>query len=81
MNRIVAGAVAGFAATVALSAMMAAKGMMGVMPDLDVIAMLSAMMAGAGPFAMVMGIMAPMMTLVLLVVSGTLAGSAEAARA
>ena len=78
MNTIVAGAVAGFAATVALSAMMAAKG---VMPDPDVIAMLGAMMAGAGPVAMVMGIMAPMMTLVLLVVSGPLAGSAEAARA
>lgn len=44
MNRIVAGAVAGFVATVALSAMMAVKGMMGLMPELDVVAMLSAMM-------------------------------------
>lgn len=44
MNKISAGAVAGFAATVILSAMMLAKGMMGVMPELDVIAMLSAMM-------------------------------------
>lgn len=44
MNKIAAGAVAGFAATVVLSAMMLAKGMMGVMPELDVIAMLSAMM-------------------------------------
>lgn len=44
MNKIFAGAVAGFSATVVLSAMMAAKGMVGVMPELDVIAMLSAMM-------------------------------------
>lgn len=44
MNKIVAGAVAGFAATVVLSVMMVAKGMMGIMPELDVIAMLSAMM-------------------------------------
>ncbi len=44
MNKIVAGAVAGFAATVVLSAMMAAKAMMGIMPELDVIAMLGAMM-------------------------------------
>lgn len=44
MNKIVAGAVAGFAATVVLSVMMIAKGMMGIMPELDVIAMLSAMM-------------------------------------
>lgn len=44
MNKIVAGAVAGFVATVVLSIMMMAKGMMGVMPELDVIHMLSAMM-------------------------------------
>lgn len=44
MNKIVAGAVAGFAATVVLSVMMIAKGMMGIMPELDVISMLSAMM-------------------------------------
>jgi hypothetical protein len=44
MTKIVAGAVAGFAATVVLSVMMIAKGMMGIMPELDVIAMLSAMM-------------------------------------
>lgn len=44
MNKIIAGAVAGFAATVVLSVMMVAKGMMGIMPELDVIAMLSAMM-------------------------------------
>lgn len=44
MNKIIAGAVAGFAATVVLSVMMIAKGMMGIIPELDVIAMLSAMM-------------------------------------
>lgn len=46
MNKIVAGAVAGFAATVVLSAMMVVKGMMGILPELDVIAMPSAMMGG-----------------------------------
>ena len=44
MNKIAAGAVAGFVATVVLSVMMVAKGMRGIMPELDVIAMLSAMM-------------------------------------
>ena len=44
MNNIIAGLVAGFVATVVLSLMMVAKGLMGVMPELDVIAMLSAMM-------------------------------------
>lgn len=44
MNKITAGLAAGFVATVLLSAMMLAKGMMGVMPELDVIAMLGTMM-------------------------------------
>ena len=44
MQNISAGLVAGFVATVVLSAMMIAKGMMGVMPELDVIVMLSKMM-------------------------------------
>ena len=44
MNKIVVGAVAGFAATVVLTVMMIAKGMMGIMPEHDVIAMLGAMM-------------------------------------
>lgn len=44
MNKITAGLVAGFVATVVLSVMMLAKSMMGVMPELDVIAMLSTMM-------------------------------------
>ena len=47
MNSIVAGLVAGFVATVVLSLMMVAKGMMGVMPELDVIAMLSAMIGAS----------------------------------
>ncbi len=44
MNNIKAGLVAGFSATVVLSAMMVGKSMMGVMPELDVIHMLSGMM-------------------------------------
>lgn len=44
MNNIKAGLVAGFSATVVLSAMMVGKSMMGVMPELDVIHMLGAMM-------------------------------------
>lgn len=45
MNKLVPGLVSGFVATVVLSVMMLAKGMMGIMPELDVIAMLSAMMS------------------------------------
>lgn len=44
MQNVKAGLVAGFVATVVLSVMMMAKTMMGVMPELDVIAMLSQMM-------------------------------------
>ena len=44
MQNIKAGLVAGFIATVVLSVLMMAKTMMGVMPELDVVAMLSAMM-------------------------------------
>ncbi|OIP85640.1 MAG: hypothetical protein AUK37_04075 [Rhodobacterales bacterium CG2_30_65_12] len=44
MKHITSGLAAGFVATVVLSAMMVAKSMMGVMPELDVIVMLSAMM-------------------------------------
>ena len=46
MTNLKGGFVAGFAATVVLSVLMIAKGMMGVMPELDVAAML-AMMIGA----------------------------------
>lgn len=45
MSKVVAGAVAGFAATAVLSIMMLAKAMMGLMPQMDVIVMLSAMMS------------------------------------
>ncbi len=47
MNKITVGLVAGLIATVVLSAMMLVKGMMGVMPELDVIAMLSSMMGAS----------------------------------
>jgi len=47
MNTYLTGIVAGLIATVVLSALMLLKGMMGVMPDLDVIAMIAGMM-GAG---------------------------------
>jgi len=46
MTRLQAGFTGGFVATVVLSAAMMAKGMMGLMPGLDVIAMLSGMMHG-----------------------------------
>ncbi len=42
------GMVAGLAATAALSALMAMKSAMGMMPQLDVIGMLSRMMGAAG---------------------------------
>lgn len=48
MSHIVPGLIAGFIATVALSILMLLKAMMGLMPQLDVIAMLSGMM-GASP--------------------------------
>jgi len=45
------GMVAAFVATVVLSALMIMKAMMGLMPDLNVIAMLSKMMGAASPAA------------------------------
>lgn len=47
MSNIVKGLIAGFAATVVLSLLMVMKSAMGLMPELDVISMLSAMM-GSG---------------------------------
>ena len=44
MNNIVKGVIAGFVATVVLSLLMMMKSAMGLMPELDVISMLSAMM-------------------------------------
>ncbi len=43
------GMVAGFIATVVLSALMIGKSMMGLMPELDVIAMLAKMMGASSP--------------------------------
>lgn len=51
MNNIAKGAVAGFVATVVLSAIMVVKGMMGLMPELDVIAMLGGMMKSSAMMA------------------------------
>lgn len=50
MDNIVRGVIAGFAATVVLSALMVMKGMIGVMPDLDIARMLGGMMS-QGPAA------------------------------
>ncbi|WP_138936661.1 DUF6789 family protein [Roseovarius arcticus] len=47
MKNVSAGLVAGFVATVVLSAMMVVKGMMGVMPELDVAAMIGMMMGAS----------------------------------
>ena len=47
MQNISAGFLAGFIATVVLSAMMVIKGMMGVMPELDVAAMIGMMMGAS----------------------------------
>jgi len=46
MNKVLSGLVAGFAATIVLSILMLMKQMMGVMPQLDVIAMLGSMLGG-----------------------------------
>ncbi|MDZ7661565.1 DUF6789 family protein [Thiohalophilus sp.] len=48
MKNVTNGLMAGLAATVVLSVLMVLKGMMGLMPDLNVIAMLSAQMS-SGP--------------------------------
>lgn len=47
MNKVTRGLGAGLAATLVLSMIMIAKGMVGLMPDLNVIAMLSSMMKSA----------------------------------
>jgi len=44
MNTLKAGFTGGLVATIVLSAILVAKGMMSLMPELDVIKMLSAMM-------------------------------------
>ena len=47
MNEYLKGIIAGLVATVVLSVLMALKGMMGMMPELDIIAMLASKMGGA----------------------------------
>ena len=47
MSNIMRGFVAGFVATLVLSALMLMKSAMGLMPELDVVAMLAGMMGGA----------------------------------
>lgn len=47
MNNNLRGIIAGLAATVVLSVLMLIKGMMGMMPDLNVIAMLAGQMGGS----------------------------------
>lgn len=47
MNKYARGIIAGLVATAVLSMMMFAKGKMGVMPELDIIAMLASKMGGA----------------------------------
>ncbi|MDH3354660.1 MAG: DUF2938 family protein [Chromatiales bacterium] len=46
MNTLLKGALAGLAATIVLSMLMIMKGMMGLMPDVDIIAMLAGKMGG-----------------------------------
>ncbi|MGE0852612.1 MAG: DUF6789 family protein [Hyphomicrobiaceae bacterium] len=48
---VLKGMVAGFVATVVLSGLMVMKAMMGVMPELDVISMLTTMMGASSPIA------------------------------
>ncbi len=48
-SNILKGMAAGFAATIVLSALMVMKSMMGLMPELDLIAMLSKMMGASTP--------------------------------
>ena len=55
------GIVAGLAATAVLSMIMVAKGMMGLMPELDVIAMLSSMMSTAPVVGWIMHFMIGML--------------------
>lgn len=44
MNRYIAGIIAGFIATIVMTILLLLKSMMGLMPDLDIIAMLASMM-------------------------------------
>ena len=57
MQNISAGLLAGFVATVVLSALMLMKSAMGIMPDLDIIQMLAAMTGGSVVVAWIMHFM------------------------
>ncbi|WP_242140629.1 DUF6789 family protein [Sphingomonas sp. TREG-RG-20F-R18-01] len=52
MGNVAKSMVAAFAATVVLSAMMVVKAMMGIMPQLDIAAMLASMMGAPGNLAL-----------------------------
>ena len=82
MNNIVKGIVAGLAATMVLSMIMVAKGMMGLMPELNVIAMLSSMMKVAMPLGWVIHFMIGMLVwgIGFSVVSGFLPGGSDITR-
>jgi len=61
MNNLTRGLGAGLAATMVLSMIMIAKGMMGLMPELNVIAMLSSMMKSASIVGWIVHIMIGML--------------------
>jgi uncharacterized membrane protein YagU involved in acid resistance len=57
MNKLVSGIIAGIVATVVLSVMMVLKGKMGVMPELNIIAMLAGMMGASAIIGWIMHFM------------------------
>jgi hypothetical protein len=57
MNKLTNGVIAGTVATVVLSVMMVMKGMMGVMPELDIISMLAGMMGASAVVGWIMHFM------------------------
>ena len=57
MNKLAAGVVASTVATVVLSLIMVLKGMMGVMPELDIISMLAGMMGASAIVGWIMHFM------------------------
>ena len=82
MNNMVKGIVAGLVATMVLSMIMVAKGMMGLMPELNVIAMLSSMMKVAMPLGWVIHFMIGMLVwgIGFSAVSGILPGGSDITR-
>lgn len=57
MNKYLAGIIAGFLATMVMSLLLMLKSVMGIMPDLDIIAMLSSMMNDSRALAWIAHIM------------------------